>query len=1073
MANSNASIYESCPEDWNRLENILERFETALLQGQRPDIRAYLPADEPGRSKTLVELVHAELEYRLKAGEPARVEEYLTRYPDLARKRVELLGLIAAEYALRRRGEPNLGSSDYVQRFPEYAEELLPHLKESTEGNRPETPPQAMPTGDHPGETGPDVAHQPVIPAHRQMPVPVPAADTGEASWPGIPGYEILGKIASGGMGLVYKARQVSLNRIVALKMIRSGIGAMPDELTRFRREAEAAAHVQHPNIVHIYEIGELQGCPYFSLEYVDGGNLAQKLAGALLPARQTAQLLETLARAVHHAHLRGVIHRDLKPANVLLTADGTPKVADFGLAKHLEGAMDQTRTGAIIGTPSYMAPEQAAGQKEGIGPAADVYALGTVLYEMLTGRPPFKADSSLETLLLVRTEEPVPPTRLQPKCPRDLETICLKCLRKAPGKRYADAEALAEDLRRFLAGEPILAHPPGLGERCFKWVKRRPATAALLGVSTAAAVALLTVVLANNAELKAERNFALVQKQKAEEAEKQTSRALQASHQQLVHFHVANGVHLLEEGDLSGSLPWFAEALTLDTGDPAREKVHRIRLAAVLRQCPPLLQVWPHSQPVKYAAFDQEGKRVVTACDDGLVRIWDTATGKQMAPPLKLADKVRHAAFSPDGRCVAIVDADGTARIWHLSPDKHITLQHEKAIHRVSFSPDGLRVVTVNSDATAQVWQVTSGQRLGAPLMHTDRVLSAVFSPDGRQILTASADGLACLWDGNTSRKLGITAHLKEVWHGAFSPEGRRVVTACENGAALVWEVGTGRSLATLVGHPDGVRFAAFSPAGDRVVTTGADRAACIWAVGGDGQPSPRYPLPKRLGHKHFIQYAAFSPDGRYIVTASEDQTARVWDAATGQPVAPPLNHGSVVWHAAFSPDGTRLVTASHDGLTRLWDLTTRRNNFPVLAHEGEVNHGCFSPDGRLVVTASDDGSALVWDALTGQPAGPAFRHGAMVLHAVFSPDGRRVVTSGTDGTARVWNVATGRAVTPPLKHRNRVFRAFFSPDGRRVVTASADFTARVWDATTGQPLTPPLKHGGGGRRAYDTVCS
>jgi serine/threonine protein kinase len=301
---------------------------------------------------------------------------------------------------------------------------------------------------------------------------------------PVIPGYQILGELGHGGMGVVYQARQVSLDRVVALKMIRSGDLASPQDLARFRGEAEAVARLKHPNIVHIYEVGEREGRPYFSLEYVEGGNLAQKVKGVPQPPRGAAELVEVLARAVHAAHQRGIIHRDLKPANVLLTPDGVPKITDFGIAKRLDLVeAGQTRTGTIMGTPSYMAPEQAAGKTKEIGPAADVYSLGAILYELLTGRPPFLAETWEATRELVLTTEPVPPRRLQPKLPSDLQTICLKCLEKEPQRRYASAGALAEDLKRWQQGEPILARPETQTRRTWRFARRHPLSAMVMAV--------------------------------------------------------------------------------------------------------------------------------------------------------------------------------------------------------------------------------------------------------------------------------------------------------------------------------------------------------------------------------------------------------------------------------------------------------------------------------------------------------------------------------------------------------------------------------------------------------------
>jgi serine/threonine-protein kinase len=317
--------------------------------------------------------------------------------------------------------------------------------------------------------------------------------ETDATEQPGdVAGYEILGVLGRGAMGVVYKARQRGLNRIVALKMISAGAHHGPADLARFRSEAIAVADLQHPNIVQIYEVGEDRGHPFFSLEYLAGDSLAKKIAGTPQPPREAARLVRALADGMDCAHRRGIIHRDLKPANVLLTEDGEPKVSDFGLVKRLEDDASQTQSGSILGTPSYMAPEQAEGKIKEIGPRSDLYALGGILYELMTGRPPFRAASVLDTLQQVRTQEPIPPSEFQPKLPRDLETICLKCLQKEPGKRYATAAALGEDLRRFLAGEPILARPVSRGEWLWRWCRRNPRVAALGGT-----VALLMVAWA------------------------------------------------------------------------------------------------------------------------------------------------------------------------------------------------------------------------------------------------------------------------------------------------------------------------------------------------------------------------------------------------------------------------------------------------------------------------------------------------------------------------------------------------------------------------------------------------
>jgi serine/threonine protein kinase/tetratricopeptide (TPR) repeat protein len=453
---------------------------------------------------------------RWRRGERVPVEAYLNAWPSLDQRGEDVLVLICGEWLLRLESGEQPALSVFQQRFPRYAEELAVQLEllQMLHSTQPALGGEGESTELRRG------AH----PAPR----------------PTIPGYEVLGLLGRGGMGVVYKARHIPLKRVVALKMLPAGSQADADLQARFRAEAEVVARLQHPNIVQVHDVGEHEGQVYLTMEYVEGSTLAGKLAGTPLPPRAAAELAETLARAVHYAHQRGVIHRDLKPSNILLRrkseirnpksetnpkpeipktetpgvpglglknsdvefvsdfefriSDFDPKVADFGLAKRwgeaeMSAAGYETVTGAILGTPSYMAPEQAEGRAREVGPAADVWALGAILYELLTGRPPFKGASPLETMEQVRSQEPVPPGRLQPRLPRDLETIGLKCLHKEPSRRYASAQELADDLRRFLAGEPIQARPVGTAERLGRWCRRKPAVAGLV-----AALALVVV---------------------------------------------------------------------------------------------------------------------------------------------------------------------------------------------------------------------------------------------------------------------------------------------------------------------------------------------------------------------------------------------------------------------------------------------------------------------------------------------------------------------------------------------------------------------------------------------------
>jgi hypothetical protein len=500
-----------------------------------------------------------------------------------------------------------------------------------------------------------------VLEGFSPLAAPVPADEDQAPGLPAVPGYEILGELGRGGMGVVYKARHVALNRTVALKMILARGHATADELERFRREAEAVARLQHPNIVQIHEIGAHDGLPYFALEFLDGGSLARHVAGTPQPAGRAAELVETLARAMEHAHERGVVHRDLKPANVLLAfsgrsqsgADGapppaplcerplneyTPKIADFGLAKRLDLSDGPTPSGSVLGTPSYMAPEQAAGKTREVGPAADVYALGALLYELLTGRPPFRAATLLETLHQVLTEDPVPPRTLQRQVPRDLETICLKCLQKGPPRRYASAAALADDLRHFRDGRPIRARPVGPLGRGGRWARRHPAGAAAAGLAV-----LLLTGLASGAVL-----FGLTEQRHSAAL----ATALRAEQARLAESYGDRGLVLCRQGESGLGLLWLARGLeTAPEGGDDLRRFLRTSLAAWRGQVSPPRAVLAHDGSVWAVACSPDGRTCATGGADGVVRLWDAATGRAVGSPLAQAAPVWAVAFAPDGR--------------------------------------------------------------------------------------------------------------------------------------------------------------------------------------------------------------------------------------------------------------------------------------------------------------------------------------------------------------------------------------------------------------------------------------
>jgi tetratricopeptide (TPR) repeat protein len=442
------------------IDDACDRFESGWRAGDRPAPEAFLDGAEGAvRAKLLRELLVLDLEFRRAAGERPDAADYRARFPGD-------LGAVDAAFA-------------------------------------PAAPPHKTRVSARAADGSAVIVLDPVT-EHGE---PLPRAELGPDARAALrdAGYEILGELGRGGMGVVYLANKVALNRRCALKMILAGAHAGAAVSARFSAEAETIAHLRHPDIVQIYHVGEAAGLPYFELEYLPGGSLDKLLDGAPWPAPIAAELVEVLARAIAEAHRQGVIHRDLKPANILLDAENRPKVADFGLAKVLDTDDGMTKTQMVLGSPCYMAPEQAEGNSKRVGPTTDVYALGAIFYELLTGHPPFRAPTSLETLNLVRFADPVPPSRFQPGLPRAAETVCLKCLEKAPARRYASADHLAEDLRRFAAGESILAHPAPQWEQAWRWTRRRPAVLAGAAVGLLAVAVLLVGGLYYNARLRAE----------------------------------------------------------------------------------------------------------------------------------------------------------------------------------------------------------------------------------------------------------------------------------------------------------------------------------------------------------------------------------------------------------------------------------------------------------------------------------------------------------------------------------------------------------------------------------------
>lgn len=910
--------------------------------------------------------------------------------------------------------------------------------------------------------------------------------------------YELIEEIARGGMGIVYKARQESLKRLVALKMILKGELATQADVQRFRSEAEAAAKLDHPNIVPIYEVGEHQGQHYFSMKLIDSGSEREAVSRRTeVGQRRNAAILATVARAVHHAHQRGILHRDLKPGNILIDENGDPHVTDFGLAKRVEGDSGLTRSGVAVGTPSYMAPEQARAEKL-LTTAVDVYSLGAVLYERLTGRPPFRGDDPLTTLLLVIDQEPPRPRALNSAIDRDLEIICLKCLEKDPARRYGSAEALAEDLERWLRGEPIQARPASTWTQSRKWVRRRPALAALLAVLLLGAPMALALI-------SWQWRTALHQ---GERARSELSRAETALY-----------INRLAGANAAWRDNEAASALRLLNDCPKELRGWEWRY---LRQlCDGPLQTIPTPENGAAAWFrvavSPDGRLAATASEDprfpystplqGEVRLWDLAAGKEL-PPL---EEFSHwgpcaVAFSPDGTLLAVAGLRpdrlntkvGLVKVWDVAARKLLYKAAEEdefeAVRGLAFSPDGRflaagagkvalldahtgrRLRTIDAGGTslsfspdsqslaiahhqigyAQVVDVASGKircklQPNPPVPPFWGFLEINYSPDGKRIATVGyhRPGEIQVWDAGSGAQLMNLGGVRQFVNNlAFSPDGQRLAAACSDGTVSLLQADSGTELFSLrVGNALGV---AFSPDGMKLLSCGNERALHIWDAS-RGQQAREW-HPGRIP----LQYLALSPDGKYV-GAQWSGGIKVWSALTGEELLSEADlmkgHSSRCRSVGFTHDSSRVVL----GLDRaiwMWDLATRR----LVQHfetEGTFSEMCVSPTADVVFTSASVSPVRAYDLKSGRRS--AISDDKLWGLCALSPDGRRVAVRNGSNRHLIWEPASRNIVL--LNHGETVggwlylSRAGFNADGNWLASLDRD-KLTVCAATTGERL-------------------
>ena len=759
-------------------------------------------------------------------------------------------------------------------------------------------------------------------------------------------------------MGVVYKARQVRLNRLCALKMFLPSARTRAEFHARFQAEAETIAKLRHPNVVQIYGLGDHDGRPYFDMEYIEGGSLDQRLDGTPWAPQAAARMVAVLARTIGDVHRQGIVHRDLKPANVLLTGDETLKIVDFGLAKTLEADSRLTQSGVFIGTPSYASPEQVEGLTRTIGPAADIYALGAIFYHMLTGRPPFQAATVLQTLEHVKTADPVPPSRLQPGLPRDAETIALKCLQKNPHRRYADAAALAEDLDRFLAGRAILARPAGTAEHIGKWIRRQPGVAMLS--ATVVAVIVLGFSLVSwqwrRAEAKAAAEIA---------ANRRAQEARLVAYEKQAQLTLHQALALCDRGEVGHGLLLLARSLELATEarSVGLDRPIRINLADWGSQLsrPRRLTHLRQPSPVLGFAFRGKGQSLVSVDRDGVTRVWNTVTREEVEPSLELKSndsvaRLERVQFGPaESGLLGAVDDAGSATVWDLTLRRRLAFPPvcppEHNIRDIVV-PDHKRIITLNNDGMLQWWDTASGRPLEAsPGQRLMRNTTWALSSDGRTLVTAGQDRRVVRWDAATGRPLDPELHLDSVVEViALAPDGRKVITGRQAGRLHIWDTETERGF-DLPPQGTAVTSLAVSPDG-RVFASGTDGGVIrLWDTSLLGQIGQTCKLAGA------VTALAFDPDGRTLAIGGDDGTIRLWEVPHQKALGIPLRVNNPVQTLTFGEDGRQLLVGTTEG-ARWWDLTGQMvcesdQGLDDRLHEGpssRVEATAVSPDGRTL---------------------------------------------------------------------------------------------------------------------------
>ncbi len=939
-------------------------------------------------------------------------------------------------------------------------------------------------------ETAPNGANFPVSPRIDPGPSEAAPATFGD--------YELIAEIARGGMGVVYKARQRSLNRIVAVKVILAGRFAGKQLIQRFRGEVTAAAVLQHPNIVAVHEVGFHEGQHFFSMNFIEGQNLAELVGNRPLSAERAARYLRQIAEAIHYAHSQGILHRDLKPSNVLIeSATDQPRVTDFGLAKQLDGESSLTVTGQVLGSPNFMPPEQASGNRGKVGRASDVYGLGAILFYLLTARAPFQADSLEGIVTEVLNTEAVSPKLLSPQVPADLETICLKCLEKEPARRYQTAQELADELGRFLDDEPILARPVSRAERLWRWCRRKPALAGLSAV-----IVLLVLLFAVGAPI-----ALLLINQERRRAENES--ALRRVQLYATEVDLAGAALANDDVNQARSLlmrQWPAAGSTND--------LRGFEWRYLYGQCgsDESATLGHHEHPVQAVAFSPVNTLLASWEGDGTVKLWDYQTQK-LVTLLRVSKADAGAlgfgspsalAFSPNGQLLA-AGCGQDIYLWDVATQKRTgMLPQSGVVSFLAFTRDGKTLVSTGQDGFIYLWDAAAGNRSEPVSFRSEigQVWRLAISSDDKILAGCGPSPTVGTWDISDRKKpfpLPLPEeHLAWVTTIAFAAQTNLLVSAGTGGDIIAWhlkengELLSRRRLPLPAGGIGPVNALLFAADPNRLISAGADDNITVWDLSG------KEPAIRLKGHRKAITALAVTADGRTVASGGMDGSVKLWDIASAwqKKHAPPaMSHGRWALAVAFSPDGKLLASVASKQAIKLWDTETEKLLIEIETGATEADRLTFSPDGKFLATEelgkihirrvpslevketvtgsrplfSSDGSELIYFSKEAQQGGVHRRNLTTGKERVWatewnypavlalSGDGRLVAGSSDNG---IW-MAVGEATSchwVELGQHRAWSLAFAPPAGRFLASAGGDGAVRVWDLTSSHELTSPL---------------